>query len=120
MCLVRRHSLTIIRYASFQVSKSTVSPFEDVLYTCISVVNPLEKAHATQSTINDNLRAPSLAIDGDYSTMMTTSFPPDEANPWWNVELRCEQTIEAVRLWSRDDGFRKLKYPSRHRYADSI
>ena len=70
----------------------------------ISVAHPLDKAYATQSSLNFQLRPASLAIDEKYHTAMSTSWPiSEEARPEWTVELRCEQTIEAVRLWRRGD-----------------
>ncbi|MHC2068636.1 DUF1553 domain-containing protein [Bremerella sp. T1] len=76
--------------------------------------NVAMKGKATQSSVDYN-GPPNLAIDGntngDYSGAMSTTHTKEEKNPWWEVDLGANTTIDKVVIWNRTDNnlFNRMK-----------
>ena len=65
------------------------------------------KGKATQSS-TDYDGPPQLAIDGntngDFRAAKSTTHTKNEKNPWWQVELKDEASIDRIVVWNRTDG----------------
>ena len=65
------------------------------------------KGKATQSSTDFDGPA-KLAIDGntngDYRAAKSTTHTKNEKNPWWQVELKEEVSIDRIVIWNRTDG----------------
>ena len=60
---------------------------------------------ATQSSTTQGGR-PELAIDGNtdgHLEAKSTTHTNTEANPWWELDLGAEKTVERVAVWNRTD-----------------
>ena len=63
----------------------------------------------TASQINTAYNGPAkLAIDGntngDYHAAKTTTHTAASNNPWWEVKLAADTTIDRIAVWNRTDG----------------
>ncbi len=68
--------------------------------------NLAPKGEAKQSTTDyggEAKRANDGNTDGEY-TKNSVSHTAQEDNPWWEVDLKSEQSIDRVLLWNRTDG----------------
>ena len=69
--------------------------------------NVAVKGKASQSSVDYDGPA-ERAIDGntngDYEQAKSTTHTREEANPWWEVDLGTEQTLDSVAVWNRTDG----------------
>lgn len=69
--------------------------------------NVATKGKASQSSVAFDGPA-ERAIDGntngDYEQAKSTTHTSEEANPWWEVDLGTEQTVDSVAVWNRTDG----------------
>ncbi|MBA2113300.1 DUF1553 domain-containing protein [Bremerella alba] len=69
---------------------------------------------ASQSSVDYNA-PPNLAIDGNtnghFANAMSTTHTKQEKNPWWEVDLGTNATIDKVVIWNRTDGdlFNRMK-----------
>lgn len=76
--------------------------------------NVAMKGKASQSSVDYN-GPPKLAIDGntngDFSGAMSTTHTKQEKNPWWEVDLGANTTIDKVVIWNRTDNdlFNRMK-----------
>ncbi|MEW4565253.1 DUF1553 domain-containing protein [Bremerella sp. JC770] len=76
--------------------------------------NVAMKGTATQSSVDYN-GPPKLAIDGntngDFAGAMSTTHTKEEKNPWWEVDLGANMTIDKVVIWNRTDNnlFNRMK-----------
>lgn len=76
--------------------------------------NVAMKGKASQSSVDYNGPA-NLAIDGntngDFTGAMSTTHTKQEKNPWWEVDLGANTTIDKVVIWNRTDGdlFNRMK-----------
>ena len=65
------------------------------------------RGKASQSSVDFD-GPPERAIDGNtdgaYESAKSTTHTRDEANPWWEVDLGEEKTLESVAVWNRTDG----------------
>ncbi len=64
------------------------------------------KGKATQSSL-DFEGPPQLAIDGNTNGNFEeakTTHTKTENNPWWEVDLGAEQSLDAIMIWNRTDG----------------
>lgn len=62
---------------------------------------------ATQSSTDfggDAARAIDGNTDGEYAKANSVTHTRREANPWWEVDLGAETTVDKLKLWNRTDG----------------
>ena len=69
--------------------------------------NIARSGKATQSTTSNSGEA-SHAIDGNtdgsFASGTQTHSAENDRNPWWEVDLGSEQSVEAVSVWNRTEG----------------
>jgi len=69
--------------------------------------NIARSGKATQSTTSNSGEA-SHAIDGNtdgsFASGSQTHSAENDRNPWWEVDLGSEQSVEAVSVWNRTEG----------------
>ena len=74
----------------------------------IPIVNLALNGTATQSSTNPSYnKGPELAIDGDINGNYgggSVTVTNNEENPWWQVDLGANKTIDDIKVFNRTDG----------------
>ncbi|MSU56761.1 MAG: DUF1553 domain-containing protein [Pedosphaera sp.] len=69
--------------------------------------NVATNGKASQSSVDYDgpaERAIDGKTDGEFEKAKSTTHTREEANPWWEVDLGAEQTLDSVVVWNRTDG----------------